>query len=47
MSDYSIFTSETVFEGYSDKIGDQISDAILDAILAEDKYVCGAVRKNV
>ena len=38
MSEYSLFTSESVSEGHPDKIADQISDAVLDAILAEDKY---------
>jgi S-adenosylmethionine synthetase len=38
MSEYSIFTSESVSEGHPDKIADQISDAVLDAILEEDKY---------
>ena len=38
MSEYSIFTSESVSEGHPDKIADQISDAVLDAILCEDKY---------
>jgi len=38
MSDYSVFTSESVSEGHPDKIADQISDAILDAILAQDVY---------
>ena len=38
MSEYSIFTSESVSEGRLDKIADQISDAVVDAILAEDKY---------
>ena len=36
MTEYSLFTSESVSEGHPDKIADQISDAILDAILAED-----------
>lgn len=36
MSEYSLFTSESVSEGHPDKIADQVSDAILDAILAED-----------
>ena len=36
MSEYSLFTSESVSEGHPDKIADQISDAILDAIMAED-----------
>ena len=38
MSQYSIFTSESVSEGHPDKLADQISDAILDAALAQDKY---------
>ncbi len=38
MSEYSVFTSESVSEGHPDKVADQISDAILDAILAQDKY---------
>jgi S-adenosylmethionine synthetase len=38
MSDYSIFTSESVSEGHPDKIADQISDAVLDRLIAEDKY---------
>lgn len=37
MSDYSLFTSESVSEGHPDKMADQISDAILDAILRDDK----------
>ena len=37
MSEYAIFTSESVSEGHTDKLADQISDAVLDAILAEDK----------
>ncbi|MCF3974908.1 methionine adenosyltransferase [Paracoccus salsus] len=36
MTEYSLFTSESVSEGHPDKIADQISDAILDAILAQD-----------
>ncbi|MBL4869010.1 MAG: methionine adenosyltransferase [Pseudomonadales bacterium] len=36
MSDYSLFTSESVSEGHPDKMADQISDAILDAIIADD-----------
>ncbi len=36
MSEYSIFTSESVSEGHPDKMADQISDAILDAILKDD-----------
>ncbi|MDI1301405.1 MAG: methionine adenosyltransferase [bacterium] len=38
MSEYSVFTSESVSEGHPDKMADQISDAILDAIIAEDPY---------
>ncbi|HBP3057062.1 TPA: methionine adenosyltransferase, partial [Pseudomonas aeruginosa] len=38
MSEYSVFTSESVSEGHPDKIADQISDAVLDAIIAKDKY---------
>ncbi|MGE0624932.1 MAG: methionine adenosyltransferase [Pseudomonadales bacterium] len=36
MSDYQLFTSESVSEGHPDKVADQISDAILDAMLAQD-----------
>lgn len=36
MSQYSIFTSESVSEGHPDKIADQLSDAVLDAIIAQD-----------
>lgn len=36
MSEYSVFTSESVSEGHPDKMADQISDAVLDAILARD-----------
>ena len=36
MSDYSVFTSESVSEGHPDKMADQISDAVLDAMLAQD-----------
>src|SRR5690606_14879138 len=38
MSEYSIFTSESVSEGHPDKIADQISDAVLDAIITQDKH---------
>ncbi len=38
MSDYSLFTSESVSEGHPDKLADQISDAVLDAIISEDKH---------
>ncbi len=36
MSDYSVFTSESVSEGHPDKLADQISDAVLDTILTAD-----------
>lgn len=36
MSEYQIFTSESVSEGHPDKMADQISDAVLDAILKDD-----------
>ncbi len=38
MSEYSLFTSESVSEGHPDKIADQISDAVLDAIITQDKF---------
>ena len=38
MSNYSLFTSESVSEGHPDKMADQISDAILDAILKDDPH---------
>lgn len=36
MSQYSVFTSESVSEGHPDKMADQISDAVVDAMLADD-----------
>ena len=47
MSEYSIFTSESVSEGHPDKMADQISDAILDAILVDDKDARVAVETMV
>lgn len=38
MSEYAVFTSESVSEGHPDKMADQISDAILDAILQQDAH---------
>lgn len=38
MSEYNLFTSESVSEGHPDKIADQISDAVLDAIITQDKH---------
>src|SRR5690554_2375829 len=42
MSDYNIFTSESVSEGHPDKLADQISDAVVDATLTADTYACVA-----
>ena len=47
MSEYSLFTSESVSEGHPDKMADQISDAILDAILADDRQARVAVETLV
>ncbi|NHN38707.1 methionine adenosyltransferase [Pseudomaricurvus alcaniphilus] len=47
MSEYSIFTSESVSEGHPDKMADQISDAILDAVIARDKHARVAVETLV
>ena len=47
MSDYSLFTSESVSEGHPDKMADQISDAVLDAIIARDKQARVAVETLV
>ena len=47
MSEYSVFTSESVSEGHPDKIADQISDAVLDAIIAKDKHARVAVETLV
>src|SRR3978361_637166 len=38
MSDFQLFTSESVGEGHPDKLADAISDAILDACLTDDAY---------
>lgn len=49
MSEYSIFTSESVSEGHPDKLADQISDALLDAILAQDtqaRVACETIVKT-
>ena len=37
MSNFKIYTSESVSEGHPDKLADQISDALLDACLEKDK----------
>jgi len=47
MSEYSVFTSESVSEGHPDKLADQISDAVLDAILADDPHARVAVETLV
>ena len=47
MSDYQVFTSESVSEGHPDKMADQISDAILDAILKGDAHSRVAVETMV
>jgi S-adenosylmethionine synthetase len=47
MSQYSVFTSESVSEGHPDKMADQISDAILDAILVDDVNARVAVETMV
>ena len=47
MSNYNIFTSESVSEGHPDKMADQISDAVLDAILKDDPYARVAVETLV
>ncbi|HZT42702.1 MAG TPA: methionine adenosyltransferase [Chthonomonadaceae bacterium] len=36
MSDFTLFTSESVTEGHPDKLADQISDAVLDELLKKD-----------
>ena len=36
MSEYSLFTSESVSAGHPDKMADQISDAVLDAFIAQN-----------
>lgn len=47
MSNYSVFTSESVSEGHPDKMADQISDAVLDAILTDDPHARVAVETMV
>ena len=49
MTDYSVFTSESVSEGHPDKMADQISDAVLDAMLeqdAESRVACETLLKG-
>jgi S-adenosylmethionine synthetase len=47
MSNYNVFTSESVSEGHPDKMADQISDAVLDAILKDDPHSRVAVETMV
>jgi S-adenosylmethionine synthetase len=47
MSEYSVFTSESVSEGHPDKMADQISDAVLDAIICRDPTARVAVETLV
>jgi S-adenosylmethionine synthetase len=47
MSEYAVFTSESVSEGHPDKMADQISDAVLDAILKDDPNARVAVETLV
>src|SRR5690554_2024526 len=47
MSEYSVFTSESVSEGHPDKMADQISDAVLDAIIKDDPEARVAVETLV
>lgn len=47
MSEYAVFTSESVSEGHPDKMADQISDAILDAYLVQNPNARVAVETMV
>lgn len=47
MSEYSLFTSESVSEGHPDKVADQVSDAILDLFLSKDPNARVAVETLV
>ncbi|MGD2113075.1 MAG: methionine adenosyltransferase [Gammaproteobacteria bacterium] len=47
MSNFQIFTSESVSEGHPDKVADQISDAVLDGILEQDAHARVAVETLV
>ena len=47
MSEYSLFTSESVSEGHPDKVADQVSDAVLDAIIKDDPHARVAVETMV
>jgi len=47
MSEYSVFTSESVSEGHPDKMADQISDAVVDAVIKDDPNARVAVETLV
>ena len=47
MSEYAVFTSESVSKGHPDKMADQISDAILDDIIKDDPDARVAVETMV
>ncbi len=47
MTNYSIFTSESVSEGHPDKMADQISDAVVDAMIKDDIHSRVAVETMV
>lgn len=47
MSDYALFTSESVSEGHPDKVADQISDALLDEALRQDSQCRAALEALV
>ncbi|MEZ5542204.1 MAG: methionine adenosyltransferase [Pseudomonadota bacterium] len=47
MTNFHIFTSESVSEGHPDKVADQISDAVLDGILEQDPRARVAVETLV
>ncbi|MEM9254370.1 MAG: methionine adenosyltransferase [Pseudomonadota bacterium] len=47
MSEYTVFTSESVSEGHPDKMADAISDAVLDFIIKEDPGARVAVETMV
>ncbi len=49
MSQYDVFTSESVSNGHPDKLADRISDAILDAMIAknpESRVACETLIKS-
>ena len=47
MTQYTVFTSESVSEGHPDKMADQISDALLDAMLKDDPESRAAIETMV